>query len=973
MSQVAPKINGENKKEINSSNFLSNKHLNESQSHKSKKFTLSTVIYKRFGKGENRKKRYEKITNEIKKIENNSKKEILKLTNLIANLEKKLNEEKEKEKNNTSEEYKLNFTNKIFNLKNKQLMLMELEKDKKYNYIEVIHKLKKPPESRTVRDVLRIKQYLLQSKLGLNINEEFQDKDLVEKIINFCSIEMNYKQFKKGQIISKIGEKIDSFYSIISGKIDIMKPFKKTVSMTGFEYFKYLMELRKKKEDYIINLCITNNDTNFVIETNHLNIIHYIYLLNYLDFINTNKKPAKELDFILDLIDLKPLELNLDPTKLNSENYTHDYLKVVKKRLPNISHILFEQYSFFNDYQEKKEVNIYEYKKYKILKENDYFGESNTDNRRPIEDTFIADEDCDVAFLSNKLYAEQIASEKLILLEKKIYDLHQNHFFRLIKYGKFEKKYFKLFINEKYKKGDIIANEGDEIKYIYFIQNGTVDLSLTKSINEIEFLKEALLDKKDIILENNKNEIKFSDLTKDNYTFEEYQLENIKNNVQFIPPNDEIDMKYLNQKQNHKLIILHNNEDIGIISLILGKNYITTCTVTSNIADIYKLDKTYLKYILIHEYECKEELLERLKNKIDLLQERLSVISNTKLAMKGIKELNEMENEKKEKEKEDKKLDIFGNSNIKSSVDYEKINTLLELRTELNSSNYKLNQSPESKQTKIENLNLPIIKLFKRKNTETINNIFTDKNSSRGNEDDSNELSKSKIIDLMKKGLMFNLKEVRKKKLINERYKAQSSKKWKIDDKLITRIQKDIKDFSKNKFNITNSKSSELKLNNIMSFTKKSINNIYLTQLNILKQINPLNKTEKEKEFNKSTKSNLITKKFSIPSDLKVNNLNEIIPYSERSCKNKNKVSENYIQFNTESNLINDNMNKSKRYNYSYKNPLALIRKEKYKIFERKETNDKNDLDFMESIEKMKKLKKIYSNMRQNISPKYRK
>ena len=66
-------------------------------------------------------------------------------------------------------------------------------------------------------------------------------------------------------------------------------------------------------------------------------------------------------------------------------------------------------------------------------------------------------------------------------------------------------------------------------------------------------------------------------------------------------------------------------------------------------------------------------------------------------------------------------------------------------------------------------------------------------------------------------------------------------------------------------------------------------------------------------------------------------------------------------------------MNKNKRYNYSYKNPLALIRKEKYKIFERKEMNDKNDLDFMESIEKMKKLKKIYSNMRQNISPKYRK
>ena len=78
-------------------------------------------------------------------------------------------------------------------------------------------------------------------------------------------------------------------------------------------------------------------------------------------------------------------------------------------------------------------------------------------------------------------------------------------------------------------------------------------------------------------------------------------------------------MNYLNQKQNNKLIILNNNEDIGIISLILGNEYISTCTVTSNIAEVYKLDISHLKLILFHEYECKDKLFERLKDKIDLL------------------------------------------------------------------------------------------------------------------------------------------------------------------------------------------------------------------------------------------------------------------------------------------------------------------------------------------------------------------
>ena len=973
MSQRESKIKEENKNHIKKNYYELSPTIFGSSIQKSKKetkFNLSTIIYDKFGKGETKKKRYEKITNEIKKVEQNSKKEIIKLTNQILNIEKKLDEEKEKE--NNTEEHKINIQNRTLNLQQKKLALLELEKDKKYNYLEVIHRLKIPPEKRTTRDILRIKTYLTQSKLGLNITEEFTDKNISEKIINFCCIEMRYKNFKKGDIIIKIGERLDSFYSIILGKINIMKPFKKIVKMTGFEYFKYLMELKKNKENYIINLCIKENENNYVIEPDHIDIIHYIYLLNYLDYIHTNKKPAIQLDDIINLIDLNPIGLNLDPNKLTSEKYTHDYLKTIKKKLPNISHILFDQYSFFNNYSKKNEVYIFEYKKVNTLKANDFFGESNSENKGTMNETIIADEDCDVAALSYKLYSEQIISEKILLLDKKISDLHQNHFFRLIKFGKFCKKYFKLFINEKYNKGDIIFNEGDEIKYIYFIQEGTVQLSLSKSINEIEFLIDVLLDKKDIIEEKSKSDINLKDLTEDYYSLEQEQYQ--ANNISYLQTknnNEGIDVNYLNKKQNHKLIILNSNEDIGLISIILGNNYINSCSVISNTANIYKLDINYLKYILAHESEFKEEFFERLKNKIDVVKERLSIISNIKLVMKGKKEVKE---EPTINDIETKKLKNIRNSNIKAQIDYDKINNYFENKTELDSSYYKLTNSPQQQgKLKIETVNLPPLNSYRRKESHIIHSP-NEKNISNTKEEDSNEMSKSKIIDLMKKGLMFNLNEVRKKEIFNQKQRIKSAKKLKIEDKMISKILKDIKDFSKNKFNVSIYKSSKKKNNIITPYSNKNSDNIYLTQLNILNNIKPFTETERGKDKT-TNKCSQIQKNEIKPFPIKIHTLEKIFAYSDKNKKGEKTVRNDYGRLNTEENILNkmNQNNKTKRINHSYKNPLTLIKQEKYKIFERKNTNDKYNIDYLsESIDKMKKLKKIYSNMKSNSSLKYR-
>ena len=218
----------------------------------------------------------------------------------------------------------------------------------------------------------------------------------------------------------------------------------------------------------------------------------------------------------------------------------------------------------------------------------------------------------------------------------------------------------------------------------------------------------------------------------------------------------------------------------------------------------------------------------------------------------------------------------------------------------------------------------------------------------------------------MKKGLQFKLNEVRNNKVINQKKRIKSAKKWKIEDKMITRIRKSINDFTQDKFNLSNHKDSSKMQNNIKSNTEKNNDKIYLTQLNILNSIKPFTENE-------STKVNFTSKKESIPLPPPITKENIIFSYFNKSQNSQRNSANNInIRFNTEENISNNNKNK-KYLNHSYKNPLTLIKQEKYKIFEKKHINNKYNIDYLsESIERMRELKKIYSCMKQNSSPFYR-
>jgi hypothetical protein len=52
--------------------------------------------------------------------------------------------------------------------------------------------------------------------------------------------------------------------------------------------------------------------------------------------------------------------------------------------------------------------------------------------------------------------------------------------------------------------------------------------------------------------------------------------------------------KQINKKEKNKILLLRENEDLGILSFYFGCPYLTSCLVTSAFAKVYKIENKYL-------------------------------------------------------------------------------------------------------------------------------------------------------------------------------------------------------------------------------------------------------------------------------------------------------------------------------------------------------------------------------------------
>ena len=755
---------------------------------------------------------YERVSNEIKKMEQKEVVEKSRIRKKITLIQRRRDVAMKKNNSQNKDEDKL-FEIEL-NLRNRTLEMKSLGNNNKINFIVLIQKLRINPEYRTIRDILKIKPYIEKTNLAKMFNEEFNDKSIVEKLINFCCIEMQYKKYKEGEVIFKIGEAPSEFYSIIFGKVNLIKTLEEVKIMTGFEYFFHLMNLRKNNETYFFHKTIINNMNNYKIKENHIDIIHYIYLYNYLKGIKNEETQNISLNNLLQLINIKLEDLGFDITQINSVNYLMNSAKLVKKRLNYIPEQIFQKYYFLDDNIIRKEVKIYRNENCNNLKFNDYFGDDAINDIHTL--TAISDDITEIAALPIKLYNSEIANLKSIVLEKKIFNLYSSHFFKQMKYINFKKKFFKLFSYNKYYKDDILFTEGEKVQYVYFIQEGTVQLYTSKSINEIESLMTSLIKKKKTLKLNNIN------INTNNNTGKEIYDEIIYSKIN--SSYDDI-INYLEQKQNNKLLFLSDKEEIGLVSNFVGNEYITSCIVVSKEAKIYKIDVKCINRMLIEEGDCVDEYNLRLESKMDLLIQRLFRVNNIKLIMIDEKIKIEKNNKKTLDEKE---ILLNNSSKIRGLVNYNKLNYILN-ENSLNISNSKSNirdvaTLPNIKQPeKITSLSESLQYQFNNFSNEELK-----RNSPRKRKKENTNKSRNNLFMLLSKNLRSNSSNAKKISKIKLYKKKQSILNHKVLEELFITPPK----------NNNNSNSLINKYRNNSSKKKKSLNDIINIETDIDKSHN---------------------------------------------------------------------------------------------------------------------------------------
>ena len=725
----------------------------------------------------------------------------------------------------------------------------------------IVEKVKINPEKRKMKDVLEIVKFLTSTKLGKEFKEGFEQKDIFEKLITFCGVEIRYKFFKKGETIFRIGDLPDFFYIILLGKVDILKPLPKTVSLTGNQYFSYLMNLKKSKDEHLFDLCIKANiKTHYRIDSDDVEVLKYIYIYIVLEQINRKKK----INFreALNLVDMSYKELDLNKEQLSDLNYIIENMKKIKLKIPDISTTTISKYLFLRDISIKRDTTIYYYSSFLTLDSKSHFGDSAMDSNTTRNATITAAEDTHTAYISCNSYFHNVVVEKVAIIDKKVEFLHSNFIFKRVNQKRFEQKYYGLFIRNHYKKGDIIYKEGTNPSNVYFIEEGNVELYSSKNIYELEKVIEYLEEKRKNFMKNKgDNEYKEQDIIL-TYSKINYEVNDLRNDII--------------KKNRNKIFLLKDNEDLGLLSFYFGYPYLATCIVTSASAKIYQIDNKYLSDMILKEPIIYRTLINRIEEKLSLFHERLFNINNTKLLLadhqKNIDKKSESKNAIQNK---DSSTFIINSNKSKRNKDRED-----------NNNNKKNNSSKNLNNTKKNYFNKTMSKINYNKIKQIFNKIHHSnltKSINVNNNSNINNIipyNKSKLPSLnFQKAL-----KITDNISTDKTHSFKPKNLYSNEDAITTNISLQI---SKN-----NQKNILMKKNNI--FKNSSVVN-YLTLKRNKKEINLSNILFK----NKST-TFIEEKKFCIDPVLRRS-------YEAYEEMNKSKYRRIYIQKNKNRNKITEN------------------------------------------------------------------
>ena len=489
--------------------------------------------------------------------------------------------------------------------------------------------LNKDPLSRKQTDIERIKSFLETTEFATKFRSDNFSAESLDKILIMCAGEMKHTFLERGKILFHIGDIGDSFYIILQGKIAVLQPKQITEQMTGFEFYRHILQLRKNNEMYMLTLTIEANREIVEIDKKDIPVLNLILLVMCIqDYFAHVNFIGRTLIEILTLCGVEPHFFDgiIDETN-NTVRDPHLLENIEKKifdRLPKFDQSLIQRYHILSDNSVRFKVNVFKYKNIIELGKGSFFGDTALDKLTTRNATIKTIEDTHFCCLGNHHYNSYIRIEKQRLTNKEISFLVDNFFFKNIPYKLFEHKTFAYFYYGERTKGEIICKENHPLEYLYFIKEGKVELTIKKTIPELY----------DTAIQLSKLKYNFP-ITNTN--------PNLNTNINTIPvieqyPKDQIAKdNFLDLVIKSKIYNYSHKEVIGFESLCFGLNYLYTAEVISEKVKLYKVHKTHVmkmlhedsSYYERYEHDGSKKMLVFLKRLVEIYQTKLEMYEKT--------------------------------------------------------------------------------------------------------------------------------------------------------------------------------------------------------------------------------------------------------------------------------------------------------------------------------------------------------
>ena len=466
------------------------------------------------------------------------------------------------------------------------------------NYIKI---LKKDPTKRTLEESSIIKHFIENSNLKNKLKKDGIEQSNFEKMAIIYSTYVKYEHFEKNHIIYRNDDPSEMIYIVLTGRVILSTPEQRNENITGYEYYCKLIEMENNLDDSLLRKTIGINKPIIKIDYNDFKRMKNI-LLKIISqrkgFLKITKEDLQNLK-----IDLKEIDINFEKMSKNEiSDKINDY--ILEVTLEDC-----QKYEILLDKKRKKDLIIYYYQDKEDASCGNYFGDC--ENYKYLERA-IAYEDTELCLLKTNIYNEYLESEGGKIRIKDLNFLYNSFFFSQISKRKFEREYFPLFMKELLPKGTILFKENSPVKYIYFISNGNIELSTTKSVLETHaFIK---------YLNNIQDEDNNTHFVSDDSFFP--NLINHPNQI----------LNDLSKNNLRRIFIYDKNEMLSVIPFFYGMNNFFTAIVDSDDAILFKMSVNHLPFILASEDEKTYILLENMcSHQLDIIKNRFININNISL------------------------------------------------------------------------------------------------------------------------------------------------------------------------------------------------------------------------------------------------------------------------------------------------------------------------------------------------------